>query len=430
MKIKTSSLFTPYFLFLLLTGTLYSCHAPKNENSQTIVYADSVQKEADILTKRIFFLLHAIEQAKPVKKALTEDTTLIRWQKQENKAIQKAITDCPDMDCIVQSLAISEEENEQIIAQLGTAYHNNESTFKKFIDNKIRPSHAFILSSTSSDSALLIAAWQQQKKGINYILHGYLQNKGLHYASIDSAKYNVNSPAYLDTVKKTIQAVVHNHRHQALFFQPLLAISLKILQLNDRNEAASFIPLTTVNKKAYSQIAQLKWDDYPFSTILVFGSGPSKPEVAISETGKARCRMGAALYKQDKAPFLVVSGGNVHPFQTKYNEAFEMKKYLVDSLHIPGQVIIMEPHARHTTGNVRNTNRIIFKQEIPADKPVLGVSSKGHIDYISGERFIAACKRDFGLIPFTVMKRLSDTTVSYYPDSSSLQVNAVAPLNP
>ncbi len=432
MRIDTSTLFRPFLFLLILsiTGVFYSCNSPKGESSQTIAYSDSVQKEATVLAKRIFFLLHALAHTNPVKKVLINDSALTHWQQQERKAFQKAITDCPDMDCIVQSLEITDAENEEIITQLGNAYHNNKETFKKFIDNKIRPSHAFILSNAASDSALLIAAWQQQKKGINYILHGYLQNKGLRYASIDSAKYNVHDPAYLDTVKKTVQAIVEGRKGQALFFQPLLDISIKVLQLNDRNEAARFIPLTAVNKNAYSGISQIKWDDYPFSAILVFGSGPSKPGIAISKTGKARCRMGAALYNQNKAPFLVVSGGNVHPFQTKYNEAFEMKKFLMDSLHVPAQVIIMEPHARHTTGNVRNTNRIILKQKIPADKPILGVSSKGHIDYIADERFISACKRDFDLVPFTRMKRLSDTTVSYYPDSSSLQVNTTAPLNP
>lgn len=415
---------------LLTVAFLPSCNPGSTGNTSKIHFSDSVQHEADRLSERIFFLLHEIKGSLAMKKALTKNRVFIQYQKQERDSILKAIDECADMNCLVQALTISDDENQTIIQQLSDSYQKNKGTFQKFINKKIRPSHAYILNSSLSDSAFLIEAWKQQKQGINYILHGYLQNKGLHYASIDSAMYDVHSAAYLDTVKQTISAVLTNDKKQQLFFQSALDICIKILQLNNRNEAARFIPLPTVNKKAYAQIAQIKWKKYPFSGILIFGSGPSKPDVAINPTNKERCRMGAALYKQNKAPFIIVSGGFVHPFQTKFNEAFEMKKYITDSLDIPANVIIMEPHARHTTGNVRNANRIILRQHIPFDKPVLGVSSRSHINYIAADRFKKACKRDFGFIPFKQLKRISDTTVAYYVDSVSLQINAVAPLNP
>src|SRR5665647_1789454 len=99
--------------------------------------------------------------------------------------------------------------------------------------------------------------------------------------------------------------------------------------------------------------------------------------------------LGAENYKKGLAPFIVVSGGFVHPFQTSYCEAFELKQYLIDQLGIPDSVIIMEPHARHTTTNIRNTNRIIYRHYIPADKQILCTSTSGQIDYIYGKESVS-----------------------------------------
>ena len=425
---------SPKGLLLLLislsAGWFMSCQSGQQTNQPLIHFSDSIQREAGVLTQRIFFLLDAIEHNNAVKKALTGNTALTAYQQQKRDSLVSAVAHCPDMDCLVQALAISEAENTAIVTQLANSFRADTAVFKKFIAKKLRPSHAFFLDRALADSAFLLAAWQQQKKGINYIVHGYLQNKGIHYPSIDSTMFNVHDTAYLDTVKQTLNAVLAESKGSQLFFQPTLAMCIKILQLNHRNEAARFIPLKDVNQKAYAQLAQIKWKKYPFSSILIFGAGPSKAGVAIDPINKIRCRMGVALYKAKKAPFIIVSGGYVHPYQTPFNEAFQMKKFITDSLGVPDNVIIMEPHARHTTGNIRNANRILLRNGFPADKAVLGVTSASHITYIAGQNFQAACKRDFGLIPYTGLKKLSDTTVSYLPDSTSLQINAIAPLNP
>jgi uncharacterized SAM-binding protein YcdF (DUF218 family) len=33
---------------------------------------------------------------------------------------------------------------------------------------------------------------------------------------------------------------------------------------------------------------------------------------------------------------------------------------MVEKLHVPANAILVEPHARHTTTNMRNTARLIF----------------------------------------------------------------------
>ncbi len=426
-KIQLHSL-PKYLLYLplLLSFIVFSCNKTSIENA---THADSLSKK-DKLAKRIFYFSYQIEKSPKMAKAVAGNQELSDIYSQTRKGAMEAIKDCKDMPCLVKALEISTGQNDAIIHALNKLYKENEQPVG-FIEKKIRPSHAFILDSGLQDSALFIESWKKEKKGLNYILHGYLQNKGLHYAYIDSSRFNVNSQRYLDTVKQTIQKVLDKKKADSLFFQPTLDICLAVLELNDRNEAARFIPLSNVNGKAYKQISQTNWTSYDYSSILIYGEGPKKRKNAISKRGKKNCRAGAALYKKGKAPFIIVSGGFVHPFQTKYCEAQEMKKFLIDSLDIPANVIIMEPHARHTTTNIRNANRIMYSQNIPFDKPVLSVTTvKSQFNYILSDRFTKACLRDFGYLPFTALKRKGENTIVYYPSKKSLQVNAVAPLDP
>ena len=58
------------------------------------------------------------------------------------------------------------------------------------------------------------------------------------------------------------------------------------------------------------------------------------------------------VYANGKAPLILVSGGYVHPNQTPYCEAIEMKESLVRDFGIPSDAILIDPHARHTTTNL------------------------------------------------------------------------------
>jgi hypothetical protein len=221
----------------------------------------------------------------------------------------------------------------------------------------------------------------------------------------------------------------HNADSMDLFFQPGLQLSLFLLFVNYRDEAARFEPLDITNAKAYRRISYIDWRKYPYSVILLPGEGPvnNKP---ISPLGKYRCILGAEQYRKGEAPFIVVSGGFVHPFETPYCEAFEMKKYLVDKLGIPDSVVIMEPHARHTTTNIRNTNRIIYQQLIPADKQILCTSTPDQIDYICSKRFKDRCIRVMDYVPWRGMKQVDRFDLTFYPVKKSLQMDASDPLDP
>lgn len=139
----------------------------------------------------------------------------------------------------------------------------------------------------------------------------------------------------------------------------------------------------------------------------------------------------AHKYHQGVAPLLVVSGGRVHPYKTLNSEAFFMKKYLTEECGVPEWAILMEPHARHTTTNVRNAVRIMFRQGVPMDKCALISSSESHISSVASPAFTQRCLREMGVKPYELGKRISEQFIEFYPQAIALQINPVDdPLDP
>jgi hypothetical protein len=207
-------------------------------------------------------------------------------------------------------------------------------------------------------------------------------------------------------------------------------LALDALRLNGRDEAVRYEPIVHgQNQAAYDVVSTTKWDSFPYSVILVPGLGPEQPGVALDPGGARRCDSAAVRYRAGMAPFIVVSGGHVHPNKTPYCEAVEMKKYLVNELHIPEAAVIIEPNARHTTTNLRNANRLILRFKIPTDKPVLIVTDAAQNSYINGvlrDRLI----KELGYVPYSSMKQLSPIETAYIPLKNCRQVNSMEPLDP
>ncbi|HEY0299085.1 MAG TPA: YdcF family protein, partial [Arachidicoccus sp.] len=312
---------------------------------------------------------------------------------------------------------------------LGKLYHQSKN-IQLFVHNKIRASNAYELSNELSDSLLFIHAWNEEVLGINHIIDAYLGDKDLIYPLIDSSKYAIKSIAYFDSVKSLMQREIIHAAKEQLFFQASVNMAVLILQLNGRNEAGRFEPAPSINLPAYKRVKSMDWNSYPYSAILVYGAGPEKESIHFSNENKMRCDSAVAVYKKGAAPFIIVSGGFVHPFMTKHCEAIEMRNYLVNECSIPSDAVVVEAYARHTTTNIRNANRILIENNFPLNKAVLGVSSKSHIDYIVGEQFIRIFNRDIGFVPFTDMQRMSECEASYLPAISSMQINSKEPLDP
>jgi hypothetical protein len=290
----------------------------------------------------------------------------------------------------------------------------------------------FIRYDNKRDNDLLAAAWRDAANGINHILDVFLLGKDAKYKDIDNVSYDVNSLEYLNILKKKYSEI--KLKKDALFFEPSLAFAMKLLEANNRDEAGRYEPLEKKeNKKAVRNLKNIKWNDYPYSVILVLGSGPSEKlgdAPNIGKIGMARADEAVKLFQAKKAPLLILSGGHVHPARTPYCEAVEMKKYIIKRYRIAEKYILIEPHARHTTTNVRNAARIIFRDGIPTDKKGLITSSQSHIDYVVGEAFIKRFMDEIGFVPMQIFARVSPVAIEFLPLKDSLFVNSMETLDP
>lgn len=130
------------------------------------------------------------------------------------------------------------------------------------------------------------------------------------------------------------------------------------------------------------------------------------------------------------APFIIVSGGNVHPARTPFNEAVEMKAVLIREFGLSEAEVLIDPHARHTTTNVRNAVRILFRSGAPMDRPFLVVSDERQIAGIAADAFDTRNRTETGIIPYDLKRLVSRFEVEIQPSLDALQINPTDPLDP
>ena len=143
-----------------------------------------------------------------------------------------------------------------------------------------------------------------------------------------------------------------------------------------------------------------------------------------------RCGLVAERYHAGFAPLIITSGGHVHPDRTPYSEAIEMKKYLMETYSIPEEAILVDPHARHTTTNLRNGSRLILRYGIPPERPVLVVTDLFQSLYIQGAMLAERCMNELGYHPFRVVESLGHTDTCMMLDPTSLHQDPRDPLDP
>lgn len=230
-----------------------------------------------------------------------------------------------------------------------------------------------------------------------------------------------------------VSAAAAAHPAPFLFFEPLLAVDLLALTTDERDEGARYEPLDDgENAAAAAHIPAIDWAAFPFTVILVPGQGPDSLDVALHPTGQARCDLAAQRFEAGVAPLVVVSGGHVHPDRTPYSEALEMKAYLRDVKGIPDDAILVEPHARHTTTNLRNVSRLLYRHGVPTDRALLVTSDLGQSLYIGfwHGMFGPRCQEELGYLPWRSLVPISANDACMVPVAVSLHGDGRDPLDP
>src|SRR5205814_9901761 len=137
-----------------------------------------------------------------------------------------------------------------------------------------------------SDSEMLVAAWKDAGNGMDRLVSVYCVGNDPTYKDIDKVSFDVSSEAYGKLLKVKIAEIKASKA--PLFFEPTLSFALKLLEANRRDEAGRYEPLEAGENKACVQnIKQMRWSDYPYTFILVLGSGPAD-SASISKIGAKR----------------------------------------------------------------------------------------------------------------------------------------------
>ncbi len=373
-----------------------------------------------------FYLLYLIQQDDKVRTLFEEDAVFSKILLDQRKAIQQSVNNCKDFTCITANLMLNDSLEIKVTNELQKLYASSPD-LQNLVANKMIPSGAYYFYHDSSPIQQMVQAWQQDAAGINHALAVYANGTPPWYPDIDSISFNVHSPTYINVVRQATKDILVGTQFSKLFFMPSATAALFFLNINGRDDAGDYEPMEAgVNRSAVAKMKTTNWSQYPYAALMVPGEGPDD-NAPISPGSKARCRLAVSAYHNAKmrAPFIIVSGGKVHPYKTKYCEAEEMKQYLIDSLGIPDSAIIMEPHSRHTTTNMRNSARLLIQYNFPAGKAALVVSDAGQINAIQSMN--QRCLDELGDVPYKLGNLVNPTSLEFYAVPVAQQINFKQP---
>ncbi|MEH1845851.1 MAG: YdcF family protein [Nostoc sp.] len=182
-----------------------------------------------------------------------------------------------------------------------------------------------------------------------------------------------------------------------LFFYPLglaclsLVVALVTLWKQPRTAAIAIafaLTLLLFCSNAWiakSLVRSLEWQNLPpaqipvTEAIVVLGGAtksafPPRPTVDLSESGD-RVIYAAQLYRQKRAPIIILSGGRIDWRGSGSPESADMATILT-SIGIPSEAIVQEPDSLNTYQNAVNVRKILSSRGI---RQVLLVTSAMHM---------------------------------------------------
>ena len=382
-----------------------------------------------------FYLLTVLGKNKTAEKIISTDKRLKVIEQERWQLLLAHVDDtCRTAASLLNGFLYTAEEQAQIALILDTIYRQQQPVIDNLINKQLRPGGFYQRFTAFSNDVFWKKAWAQYFTGINYIIEQFGMGKKMRYPRIDSSSYDVNSRYYCTALKVMFAFLSEKKNEIPCFYVPSLNIAMQLMDMNDRDEPARHEPLALHdNKLAVQKIKQTQFSKYTYAAILIPGNGPELFTTPISPINKMHCDIGADRFKQGLAPFIIVSGGYCYPFRGPYCEAIEMKKYLVNKHKIPASVIIIEPQARHTTTNFRNANRLLYRYDMPVNKPLLCTTTKEQTDYImtAGEKgFDQRNLNELGYLPYRDKKRTGLHDIVFYPTPECLHMDPADPLDP
>jgi len=375
------------------------------DRTYALAHSGSIEED------KAFYVLALFDTLAAARAAVVADPTLSTIAGQRAQALSDANQSCSgDPACLGAAAKWSDAD----IASAGDALAALPALAP--LSAALRRSGTAMLHAGGSDAELLRGAWQDAAHALDQGWDGVV-------AKLPAADRDAALKAALDAPPG------------APFYKPLLSVVLQSLLADGRDEATRYEPLAEgENKAALARIPSIDFSKFSYSVILVPGLGPTDLDHPLSPGGQARADQAAARFSAGLAPLIALSGGHVHPDRTPYSEAIEMKNYLMKTYSFAEDVILVDPHARHTTTNLRNVARLLYRYGVPVDEPVLVTSDLGQTLYISfsgdTSAFGKRCLDELGYKPWRGIEKLDDLDNCWIPAAESLHEDARDLLDP
>ena len=384
---------------------------------------------ADSLETRVFPFFAMLRTADGWAQALRGDPVLRQLATERAARVpQDACT--PSPQCLADVWAWTDADIAAVEARLRLLMRDRRLA-TELVGRQMRPSGRFARHKAMPDADLVAAAWGEGAAAVNRVIAVYARGAPPRYPKIDAIIFDTTRPEYADVLIAHGVATAALRHDDDLFFDTSLRYAIGLLQMNERTEAAAYRPLLGgENAAAVRAIAGTDWQARPYTALLVFGHGPEDAQSRTGVMGHIRMRIAADMFTRGLAPFIVVSGGNVHPNRTPFNEAIEMKRLLVTEHGIPADRVLIEPHARHTTTNLRNCARLLLAAGFPVDRPALVVSDHRTIQYIGGDELAKRNLREMGVQPGRLVPGPDRFSLRFTPAPIAFHVEAADPLDP
>lgn len=281
----------------------------------------------------------------------------------------------------------------------------------------------------AADDTLRAQAWREVD-GVNSILDVYGLHQPPRYPEIDGPVRAVDGKSE-DRNTEVAMVLSPATSNDIAALDPSIGLALALLDANDRDQAVRYEPLdASLNGPALARARAIDWSKYRYTAIIIPGVGPDDLDTPLSAAGKLNVRLAATAFADGVAPFIIVTGSAVHPRGTRFAEAIEMRRALIERYAIPLEDIVVEPYARHTTTNLRNATRRLIALGAPLDRDTLIVTNIRQSAYIEGAEFAARNARELGYQPGEIGHRLSPNALLFRPSSASARIDPRDPLDP
>lgn len=416
---KRSSIISFLFIAAILT-------ALSGENQPKVGY--QLVNPQKVESKNYYFF-SVINESELMKNVFSDNATLRRIAVGKyNRLLQSE----DSYNSIAEALKFTSEEIGAVANELSQLYKSEKVLEDIYRNHVVASGCYYLLTDKSGDPAEIIGKiWEQDAHAMNKLIDIYGKGEKPFYPNIDSISYTVGGRKHNMLMAAARSLILLEAENNPLFyFIPYYAGKL-MLDINDRDESVVYEPLgENENKASYERIKTIDWDAYSYSVIVILGWGPDNYDFPLNPGAKIRIRTAVTKFKEGVAPFIIVTGGKVYPYKTRNVEAYHMKRYLMQEFNIPEDHIIIEPYARHTTSNIRNSARIIYRTGIPINKPMLVSSTEQHISTVASDAFVQRCQKELNLVPYTLGKRTGLNFVELYPLPNALQINLIEPIDP